>query len=71
MKENLQEYGHQGQLREGTLPQFLRGFAGQGHEAGDGSSDAGAQNRGHYFDTLEGRKTFRRRTTENASSLSI
>src|ERR1700687_1707456 len=34
-------------------------------------SDAGAQDRGHYFDTLEERRTFRRRTTENASSLSI
>ena len=36
-----------------TVSRFLRGLAGQGHEAGDGSSDAGAQDRGHYFDTLE------------------
>ena len=56
----------------GTGPShFLRGFAGQGHEGGDGSPDTGAQDRGHYFDTLEEGGTFRRRTTENASSLSI
>src|SRR5205809_2647122 len=71
MKEIFKSTATRAKLWEGTLPQFLRGFAGQGHEAGDGSSDTGAQNRGHYFDTLEGRKTFRRRTTENASSLSI
>jgi len=55
----------------GTVLQFLHGFAGQGHEAGDGSADAGTQERGHYFDTLEKGGTFRRRTTEDASRLSI
>jgi transposase len=50
---------------------FLRGFAGQGDGARDGTFDPGTQNRGHYFDTLEERSTFRRRTTENASSLSV
>ncbi len=45
--------------------------ADQGHEAGDGSPDTGAQDRGHYVDTLEEGGTFRRRTTENASRLSI
>jgi hypothetical protein len=30
-----------------------------------------ARDRGHYFDTLEKGGTFRRRTTEDASSLSI
>src|SRR5258705_9908511 len=53
------------------MPRLLRGLVGPGHEAGDGASDAGAQDRGHYFDTLEERSTFRRTTTENASSLSI
>jgi hypothetical protein len=43
----------------------------KGDEAGDGSSDPGAQDRGHHFDALEEGRTFRRRTTENASSLSI
>jgi len=59
------------QLWPGTVPRFLRGFAGRGHEAGDGSSDPGAQDRSYYFDPLEERRRFRRRTTENASRLSI
>jgi transposase len=70
MKEIFKS-GHQGQLWPGTVPRFLRGLTGQGHEAGDGSSDTGAQDRGHYVDTLEEGGRFRRRTTENASSLSI
>ena len=71
MKEIFKRCGHPGQLWQGTVARFLRGFAGQGDEAGDGSSDAGAQDRGHYFDPLEERRTFRRRTTENASRLSV
>jgi len=31
-------YGHQGQPWYGTVPRFLRGFVGQGHEARDGWS---------------------------------
>jgi hypothetical protein len=63
--------GHPGQLWQGTVPRVLHGVAGQGDEAGDGASDASAQDRGHYLDTLEKGGTFRRRTTEDASSLSI
>ncbi len=37
----------------------------------NGSSHAGAQDRSDYFDSLEERRTFRRRTTETASSLSV
>jgi transposase len=70
-ERDLQEYGHPSQLWHRTVPRFLRRFADQGDEAGDGSPDTGAQDRGHYFDTLEERSKFRRRTTENASSLSI
>jgi transposase len=70
MKEIFKS-GHPGQLWQRTVPRFLRGFAGQGHEAGDGASDTGAQDRGHYVNTLEEGGTFRHRTTEDASSLSI
>src|SRR6266853_6403726 len=70
-ERDLQECGHPGQLWQRTVPRFLCGFAGQRHEAGDGASDTGAQDRGHYVDTLEEGGTFRRRTTEDASSLSI
>jgi len=42
MERDLQEYGHQSQLWHGIVPRCLRGFAGQGHGAGDGSSDFGA-----------------------------
>jgi hypothetical protein len=68
---------HNHQIKEifkstcGTVPRYLYAVAGQGDEAGDGSSDASAQDRGHYFDTLEERSTFRRRATETASSLSV
>jgi hypothetical protein len=37
----MKEIRHPGQLRYGTIPRLLRGSAGQGDEAGDGSSDAG------------------------------
>ena len=71
MKEIFKSTATRGELWYGTIPRFLRGFADQGDEAGDGSSDAGAQDRGHHFDTLEEGRTFRRRTTESASRLSI
>jgi transposase len=70
-ERDLQERGHPGQLRHGAVPRFLHEFASQGDEAGDGASDTGAQDCGHYLNTLEKGGTFRRRTTENASSLSI
>jgi hypothetical protein len=57
---DFQECSHQCQPLYGTVPRFLRCFAGQGHEARDGWSDAGAQDRGHYVDTVEERRTFRR-----------
>ena len=63
--------GHPGQLWQGTVPRFLRRFAGPGDEAGDGASDAGTQDRGHYVDNVEEGGTFRHRTTEDASRLSI
>src|SRR5262245_26128201 len=40
-------------------------------KAGDGASHLSTQDRGHCFDTLEKGGTFRRRTTEAASSLSV
>ena len=55
----------------GPLREFYRGFAGQRDEAGDGASDLSPKDRGHCFDTLEEGGTFRRRTTEAASSLSV
>src|SRR5215469_17052277 len=70
-EEDLQEYSHQRQSLCGTTAGFLRRIAGQGHEAGYGSPHAGTQDRGHYVDTLEKRRTFRHRTSEIASSLSV
>ena len=67
----LQEYGYGRYSLCGTVPGFLRRFASQGDEAGDGSSHARTQDRSHYVDTLEEGRTFRRRTFESASSLSV
>ncbi len=55
-ERDLQECGPERQLSCGTIPGFLRRLAGQGNEAGDGSPHAGAQDRGHYVDTLEERR---------------
>jgi transposase len=44
------------EIFKSAATRFLRRFTGQGDEAGDGSSDAGMQDRGHYFDTLEKRR---------------
>src|ERR1700751_4619706 len=54
-----------------TTAGLLRRIAGQGDEAGYGSPHACTQDRGHHVDTLEKRRTFRRRTSEIASSLSV
>src|ERR1700740_874270 len=70
-EEDLQEYGHERQSLCWTTAGFLRRIAGQGNEAGYGSPHARTQDRGHYVDTLEERRTFRRRTSEIASSLSV
>jgi len=52
MKEIFKSTATRASCGRGPFQRFLRGFAGQGDEAGDGASDAGAQDRGHYFDTL-------------------
>ena len=70
-EEDLQEYGHERQSLRRTTAGLLRRIAGQGHEAGNGSPHARTQDRGHHVDTLEERRTFRRRTSEIASSLSV
>ena len=54
-----------------SVKEATSGFAGERHEARDGASDVSAKDRGHCFDTLEQGGTFRRRTTEAASSLSV
>jgi hypothetical protein len=70
-EEDLQKYGHERQLLCGTTAGLLRRIAGQGDEAGYGSPHSGTQDRGHHVDTLEKRRTFRRRTSEIVSSLSV
>jgi hypothetical protein len=70
-EEDLQEYGHEGQSLRRTTAGLLCRIAGQRAEAGYGSPYAGAQDRGHYVDTLEKWRTFRRRTSEIASGLSV
>ena len=49
----------------------LRGFAGQGHAAGDGASDPGAQDCHDHFDRLEERSVLRRPISETTNSLSV
>ena len=71
MKEIFRSPATSASRGAGPFPRFLRGFVGQGDGARNGRSDTGTQDRSHYFDTLEKRRTFRRRTTESASSLSI
>src|SRR6201997_5684274 len=70
-EEDLQEYGHERQPLRGTTAGLLRRITGQRDEAGHGSPYARTQDRGHHVDTLEERRTFRRRTSEIASSLSV
>ena len=60
-----------GRCRPRTVPGFPRRFGGQRDEANDGAPHPGAQDRGHHFDRLEERSTFRRRTFETTSSLSV
>src|SRR5882762_214463 len=69
-KKYLQGRGYLGQRHRRTLSGFLHRVAGQRDEGVDGSSHSGAQDRGHYFDRLEERSWFRRRTFETTSSLS-
>ena len=71
MKENLQGRRHPSQLWGGSVTRLLCGLAGGRDEARDGASDLSPKDRGHCFDTLEKGGTFRRRTTEATSSLSV
>src|SRR6516165_8602662 len=68
---DLQERGGEGEQFRRTAARVLRKFAGQGDEAGDGSSHLGSQDRGDHFDRLEERSAFRRRTPETTSRLSV
>src|SRR5439155_21465961 len=62
---------HPSQLWGGAAARLLCGIASQGNEDRDGASDLSSKDRGHCFDTLEEGGTFRRRTTEATSSLSV
>jgi len=70
MKEIFKGAATRASLWGGAVARLLCGFAGQRHEARDGTSNASTEDRGHCFDTLEKGGTFRPRTTEDASSLS-
>ena len=67
----LQGCGDPGRCRPRTVSRVLRRFSSQRDEANDGASHPGAQDRGHHFDRLEERSSFRRRTSETTSSLSV
>src|SRR6516225_9573177 len=54
----------------GPLREFYGSLLDKGRKP-EMAPDAGAQDRGHHFDPLEKGGTFRRRTIENASRLSI
>src|SRR5207253_1380606 len=62
---------HHGQHLRWTVPRILRGFAGQGGEADDGSSHLGQEDCRDHVDRLEERSKFRRQTFETTSSLSV
>ncbi len=70
-ERDLQGSRDPSQLWCGAVARLLCGFAGQRDETRDGASDIGTQDCGHCFDTLEEGGTFRRRTTEAASRLSV
>ena len=53
------------------LARFLRRSRRSRNQARHGTPNPGAQDRGNHFDRLEERRTFRRRTSKTASSLSI
>ena len=53
IKEIFKSAATRASCGKGRFLGFLRGFAGQRDEAGDGASDTGAQDRGHYVNTLE------------------
>jgi transposase len=71
MKEIFKASRDPSQLWGGSIARVLCGIAGQGNEARDGAPDVSAKDRGHCFDTLEEGGTFRGRTTEATSSLSV
>ena len=58
---------HQGR----AFPGVLRCSGRQRNEAGDGATDAGAQNCGDHTDRLEERSPLRRPTSETTNSLSV
>src|ERR1019366_3281492 len=70
-ENHLQECSDHGQQRGGSVPRFLPRLAHERHEASDGSPHLGAKDCGDHSNRLEERSTFRRGTTETASSLSV
>ena len=63
--------GEYGQQPGGSVPRLLPRLAHERHEASNGSPHLGAKDCGHHSHRLEERSTFRRGTTETASSLSV
>src|SRR5215469_651587 len=67
----LQGCGHTSGCHRWTLAEFLRSLRRSRNEAAFGTTHLGAQDRRHHFDRLEEGGTFRRRTSETTSSLSV
>ena len=70
-EESVQGCGDRRRPQARSVPGVLRGAAGQGNPAGDGASDAGAQDCGDHLDRLEERSPLRRPISETTSSLSV
>src|SRR5579872_5317636 len=70
-ESDLQGSRDPSQLWGRSVARLLRGLAGERSEARDGAPDLSPKDRRHCFDTLEEGGTFRRRTTEATSSLSV
>src|SRR5580658_3770224 len=60
-----------GRCRRWTVSRVLRRSGSPRDEANDGAPHPGAQDRGHHFDRLEERSSFRRRISKTTSSLSV
>ena len=70
-EKHLQGRSHHRRHQARTAAAVLRCVGGERNAAGDGASDAGAQNRRDYFDRLEERSLLRRPISETTNSLSV
>ena len=71
LKNLVQGRGGCGLDQVRPLRRVLRGFADQGHAAGNGAADPGQEDCHHCFDRVEERSVLRRQSSETTNSLSV